>query len=60
MIDAGAKYLNLHRVEAQCEIDNYKSERYAKLGMQQEGVYRKRLPVHGEFCDAKIYAKILK
>ncbi|GAP41651.1 protein N-acetyltransferase, RimJ/RimL family [Flexilinea flocculi] len=61
MIDAGAKYLNLHRVEAQCEIDNYKSERVMqKLGMQQEGVYRKRLPVHGEFCDAKIYAKILK
>ncbi|MHC1770533.1 MAG: GNAT family N-acetyltransferase [Flexilinea sp.] len=60
MIEAAAKYIEIHRVEAQCEIDNFKSERVMqKLGMQQEGVYKQRLPVHGDLCDAKLYAKIL-
>ena len=61
MITAAAETMDIHRVEAQCETDNFKSERVMqKLGMQQEGVYRRRLPVHGSFLDAKIYAKILK
>lgn len=60
MIQAAVKYLNIHRIEAECEIDNFKSERVMqKLGMQQEGVLRQRLPVHGVFTDAKLYAKIV-
>jgi RimJ/RimL family protein N-acetyltransferase len=30
-----------------------------KLGMEQEGVMRKRLPVHGVYRDAKLYAKVV-
>ncbi len=60
MIDAAVKSLGIHRIEAECEIDNFKSERVMqKLGMHQEGVFKKRLPVHGVYKDAKFYAKIV-
>jgi ribosomal-protein-alanine N-acetyltransferase len=60
MIDAAVRTLDIHRIEAECEIDNFKSERVMqKLGMEQEGVMRKRLPVHGVYCDAKLYAKVV-
>lgn len=60
MIDAAVTYLGIHRIEAECETDNFKSERVMqKLGMEQEGVLKKRLPVHGIYRDAKLYAKIV-
>ncbi|HNY20467.1 MAG TPA: GNAT family N-acetyltransferase [Flexilinea sp.] len=60
MIDAAVRTLDIHRIEAECEIDNFKSERVMqKLGMEQEGVMRKRLPVHGVYRDAKLYAKVV-
>lgn len=51
------KELDLHRVEAGCAVENIASSRVLeKIGMKQEGMKRKLLPIRGEWKDAYCYA----
>jgi ribosomal-protein-alanine N-acetyltransferase len=46
------KELDLHRIEAGCAIGNTASKRVLeKVGMIQEGILRKNLPIRGEWVD---------
>ncbi len=59
LIELGFDRLNLHRIEAGCAVKNYKSIRVLeKSGMTQEGIYRKILPIRGEWVDSYIYSII--
>ncbi len=49
--------LELHRVEANCAVENHASARVLeKLGMRVEGVLRERMRVAGRYLDMKLYA----
>jgi RimJ/RimL family protein N-acetyltransferase len=42
--------LSLHRVFAQCRVENYASRRImAKLGMREEGIFRENIFARGEW-----------
>jgi ribosomal-protein-alanine N-acetyltransferase len=46
------KELDLHRIEAGCAVGNIASKRVLeKVGMVQEGLLRKNLPIRGEWVD---------
>lgn len=61
MIDAAVKSMGIHRIEAECAMDNFNSEKVLqKLGMQLEGILHQRLPQHNGFHDAKLYAKLVE
>ena len=56
LIEIGFERLKLHRIEAGCAVKNYKSIKVLeKSGLTQEGVYRKILPIRGEWVDSYIY-----
>ena len=60
VLNEGFMDLNLHRIEAQHEVDNPASGRVMeKCGMRKEGVLRQRLYNKGKFVDVALYA-ILK
>ena len=52
-------YLNLHRIETDCAINNVESIRLLeKLGMVREGKKRKFLPIGGEWIDSYVYGML--
>ena len=59
IIEIGFETFKLHRIEAGCAIKNTKSIRVLeKIGMTQEGILRKILPIRGEWIDGYIYSII--
>lgn len=53
----GFETLNLHRMEAGCDVDNKGSIAVLeKVGMTREGRKRKSLPIRGEWHDSFSYA----
>ncbi|WP_282036668.1 GNAT family N-acetyltransferase [Saccharicrinis aurantiacus] len=57
IIELGFKHFNLHRIEAGFATENIRSKRVLeKCGMIKEGVYRKILPIRGNWVDSCIYA----
>ena len=53
MLDLAFDRLNLHRVYAQCRIENQASRRImAKLGMREEGVLRENLLARGSWWSS--------
>jgi RimJ/RimL family protein N-acetyltransferase len=57
MVDFGFKRLKLHRISARCFLNNDASRRVMeKVGMLQEGVFRKEVCKEGEFIDLVYYA----
>ena len=51
--------LQLHRIEAACIPENWKSIRLLeKAGFEREGVLRKYLKINGEWCDHILYSLI--
>lgn len=59
LIELGFVNLNLHRIEAGCAVKNYRSIKVLeKSGMTQEGIFRKILPIRGEWVDSYIYSII--
>lgn len=59
LVNFGFNDLNLHRIEAGAAVENLKSLRVLeKIGMTQEGIRRKILPIRGEWVDGYQYAII--
>jgi len=59
MIEIGFDKFKLHRIQAGCAVKNFKSVRVLeKAGMTKEGIYRKILPIRGEWIDSFIYSII--
>jgi len=57
IIRFGFEILNLNRIQAMCEPANIGSARVMeKSGMSYEGILRRYMVQHGEFCDMKIYS----
>ena len=57
LIQFGFRHLKLHRIEAGVATENIKSIRVLeKIGMTQEGIRRKILPIRGEWKDNFHYA----
>ena len=57
LLDFGFNQLALHRIEADCAVDNIASGRVLeKVGMTREGMKRKILPIRGEWKDNYFYA----
>jgi len=55
----GFDKMNLNRIEAKCEIDNFTSERVMqKLGMHLEGCFYQYLIRNDKFRDYKFYTKL--
>jgi ribosomal-protein-alanine N-acetyltransferase len=53
MLGYGFDILGLHRVFAQCRVENLASRRImAKLGMREEGVLRKNVLARGEWWSS--------
>jgi RimJ/RimL family protein N-acetyltransferase len=53
MLNLGFGTLGLHRIYAQCRLENHASRRImAKLGMQQEGVLRQNVLARGEWWSS--------
>ncbi len=51
--------LNLHRLEAGCAVENIASKRVLeKVGMIQEGLLRKNLPIRGQWVDNYKFAML--
>lgn len=56
LLKYGFQTLQLHRIEAHCDIDNLASEKVMKkLGMSFEGLLRQNQYIKGAFRDTKIY-----
>lgn len=56
LLKYGFQTLQLHRIEAHCDIDNLASEKVMKkLGMSFEGLLRQNQYIKGTFRDTKIY-----
>lgn len=56
LIKIGFEELNLHRIEAGTNADNFQSIRVLeKIGMHREGLRRKIVPMHGEWKDGYLY-----
>ena len=61
IVHFGFEVMELNRIEAKCEIDNFASERVLqKIGMQLEGCCYEYLVRKGIFRDYKIYALLKK
>ena len=59
LVEIGFEMFNLHRIEAGCAVNNIKSINVLeKVGMTREGIYRKILPIRGEWVDSFIYSII--
>lgn len=59
LVNFGFNDLKLHRIEAGAAVENLKSLRVLeKIGMTQEGIRRKILPIRGEWVDGYQYAII--
>ncbi len=59
MLDTGFKTFQLHRITAGFATNNIRSKRVLeKIGMTKEGVFRKILPIRGEWIDSCIYSII--
>ena len=59
LIKLGFEQLNLHRIEAGTNTDNYGSIKVLeKSGMQREGLRRKIVPMNGKWNDGYLYAII--
>lgn len=57
LLDFGFNTLQLHRIEAGCAVENIASSKVLeKVGMTQEGMKRKVLPIRGAWVDAYLYA----
>lgn len=57
IIDYGFRELALHRIEAQCRIENQASARVMeKVGMRTEGVLRGRFYLQGQWHDSHMYS----
>ena len=57
MLDFAFRQLDLHRVYAQCHVENEASRRVmTKLGMKQEGVLRENVLARGEWWSSVQYA----
>jgi [ribosomal protein S5]-alanine N-acetyltransferase len=60
VLNFGFNHLKLHRIEAGCAIGNFASKKVIqKIGMREEGMYRKMLPIRGEWVDG-LFFSILK
>lgn len=58
-VDFAFNQLNLHRVEAACQPDNWASLRVLeKAGFEREGFARSFLRIDGEWCDHVLLARI--
>jgi len=54
---AGFSVLNLNRIEAKCEKDNFASEKVMqKIGMSLEGYFKEYQYIKGKFKDFKFYS----
>lgn len=52
----GFEELNLHKIEAGTNTDNFQSIRVLeKIGMYREGLRRKIVPMHGQWKDGYLY-----
>jgi ribosomal-protein-alanine N-acetyltransferase len=59
IIEIGFDIFKLHRIQAGCAVKNVKSLKVLeKSGMTREGIYRKILPIRGEWIDSYIYSII--
>lgn len=59
LIEIGFDKFHLHRIEAGCAVKNHKSiSVLEKSGMTREGIFRKILPIRGEWVDSYIYSII--
>ena len=57
LVEIGFDKFKLHRIEAGCAVKNAKSIKVLeKTGMTREGIYRKILPIRGEWVDSYIYS----
>ncbi len=57
LLDFAFNNLELHRIEAGCEVENIASIKVLeKVGMIREGRKRKKLPIRGEWKDNYFYA----
>jgi len=56
ILDFAFNDLKLHRIEAGCAVENIASGKVLeKVGMKQEGMKRKKLPIRGEWKDNYFY-----
>lgn len=56
ILDFAFNDLKLHRIEAGCAVENIASSKVLeKVGMKQEGMKRKKLPIRGEWKDNYFY-----
>lgn len=56
LLKFGFEELNLHKIEAGTNTDNFQSIRVLeKIGMFREGLRRKVVPMHGEWEDGYLY-----
>ena len=56
MLSFGFNDLDLHRIEAGCDVENIASYKVLeKAGMTREGMKRKKLPIRGEWKDNYFY-----
>jgi [ribosomal protein S5]-alanine N-acetyltransferase len=59
LLDFGFNKLQLHRIEAGCATENIASAKVLeKVGMTQEGMKRKKLPIRGAWKDNYFYAML--
>jgi ribosomal-protein-alanine N-acetyltransferase len=57
LLEFGFNNLKLHRIEAGCAVENIASGKVLeKVGMTQEGMKRKNLPIRGKWKDNYFYA----
>lgn len=57
LLEFGFNDLKLHRIEAGCVVENVASSKVLeKIGMTQEGMKRKKIPIRGEWKDNYFYA----
>jgi RimJ/RimL family protein N-acetyltransferase len=58
-LDINHQHAKATKIEAGSAVRNYKSIRVLeKSGMTQEGIYRKILPIRGEWVDSYIFSII--